>query len=63
MGGSQREERLDVLKRRLEEIGLPEEPYWWYMDLRKYGTGKYGCCGVALQISEAYTNWVCDRSK
>jgi hypothetical protein len=39
MGGSQREERLDVLKRRLAEVGLPEEPYWWYLELRKYGSG------------------------
>jgi len=39
MGGSQREERLDVLERRLEELGLPKEPYWWYLELRKYGSG------------------------
>lgn len=39
MGGSQREERLDVLERRLAELGLPKEPYWWYLELRKYGSG------------------------
>lgn len=39
VGGSQREERLDVLKRRLNEVGLDEEMYWWYLDLRKYGSG------------------------
>ena len=34
MGGSQREERLDVLERRIEEVGLEKESYWWYLDLR-----------------------------
>ncbi|MEO1444825.1 MAG: asparagine--tRNA ligase [Cyanobacteria bacterium J06635_11] len=38
IGGAQREERLDVLERRLEEAGLPKEDYWWYLDLRRYGT-------------------------
>ena len=38
IGGSQREERLDVLDKRMEEMGLNPEDYWWYRDLRKYGT-------------------------
>jgi asparaginyl-tRNA synthetase len=37
IGGSQREERLDYLKRRMEEMGVPEEELSWYLDLRKYG--------------------------
>lgn len=37
IGGSQREERLDVLKARMAEVGLNEEDYWWYLELRKYG--------------------------
>ena len=37
IGGSQREERLDVLKRRIEELGLTEKDYWWYLDLRRHG--------------------------
>jgi asparaginyl-tRNA synthetase len=41
IGGSQREERLDVLERRIEELGLNKESYWWYLDLRRYGSGKY----------------------
>lgn len=41
VGGSQREERLDVLKRRLNEAGLDEEMYWWYLDLRRYGSGGF----------------------
>lgn len=37
IGGSQREERLDVLKERMDEMGLDEKDYWWYLELRKYG--------------------------
>ena len=38
IGGSQREERLDVLDRRMEEMHLDQKAYWWYRDLRRYGT-------------------------
>ncbi len=38
IGGSQREERLDVLDARMAEMGLNKEDYWWYRDLRRYGT-------------------------
>jgi hypothetical protein len=41
IGGSQREERLEVLERRIEELGLNKESYWWYLDLRRYGSGNY----------------------
>lgn len=37
IGGSQREERLDVLEQKIEEFGLNKEDYWWYLELRKYG--------------------------
>ncbi|KAH0462803.1 hypothetical protein IEQ34_010378 [Dendrobium chrysotoxum] len=46
IGGSQREERLDVLKQRILEMGLPLEPYEWYLDLRRFGTVKH--CGFGL---------------
>jgi asparaginyl-tRNA synthetase len=46
IGGSQREERYDVIKQRIEEMGLPMEPYEWYLDLRRYGTVKH--CGFGL---------------
>ncbi|EOA13139.1 hypothetical protein CARUB_v10026156mg [Capsella rubella] len=46
IGGSQREERYDVIKKRIEEMGLPIEPYEWYIDLRRYGTVKH--CGFGL---------------
>src|SRR5437868_12591226 len=38
IGGSQREERLDVLESRMREMGLDPQAYWWYLDLRRYGT-------------------------
>ncbi len=37
VGGSQREERLDVLKERIQAMGIEEEELWWYLDLRKFG--------------------------
>lgn len=39
IGGSQREERLDHLEARLDEQNLNKESYWWYLDLRRYGSG------------------------
>ena len=39
IGGSAREERLDLLEKRMEELGLDPKDYWWYLDLRRYGTG------------------------
>lgn len=49
VGGSQREERLDVLTRRMEELGLCEKDYWWYLDLRKYGGVKHAGYGLGLE--------------
>lgn len=46
IGGSQREERYDVIQKRIEEMGLPLEPYEWYLELRRYGTVKH--CGFGL---------------
>ena len=49
IGGSQREERYDVLKARMDEMGLKEEDYWWYMDLRKYGGVKHAGYGRGFE--------------
>uniref|UniRef100_A0A7S3MSN6 Aminoacyl-tRNA synthetase class II (D/K/N) domain-containing protein n=1 Tax=Anophryoides haemophila TaxID=46462 RepID=A0A7S3MSN6_9CILI len=46
VGGAQREERLDVLKNKIAELGLEEKDYWWYLELRKYGTVPH--CGFGL---------------
>ena len=48
-GGSQREERYDVLKQRIEELGMNPEDYWWYLELRKYGTAKHAGFGMGFE--------------
>lgn len=49
IGGSQREERLDVLEKRMEELGLNKEDYWWYLDLRKYGGTRHAGFGLGFE--------------
>lgn len=49
VGGSQREERYDRLERRLRELNMPLEPYWWYLELRKYGTAPHAGYGVGFE--------------
>ncbi|TCO69693.1 asparagine--tRNA ligase [Marinisporobacter balticus] len=49
IGGSQREERLDVLEKRIEEMGLNKEDYWWYLELRKYGGTKHAGFGLGFE--------------
>lgn len=49
VGGSQREERIDVLERRMKEVGLSPEDYWWYLELRKYGSIPHAGFGLGLE--------------
>ncbi|USN98047.1 MAG: asparagine--tRNA ligase [Phycisphaeraceae bacterium] len=49
IGGSQREERLDVLDARLDEMGLSKDDYWWYRDLRRYGTTPHAGFGLGFE--------------
>ncbi|MBW4471245.1 MAG: asparagine--tRNA ligase [Stenomitos rutilans HA7619-LM2] len=49
IGGSQREERLDVLERRIQEQGLDLAEYWWYLDLRRYGTVPHAGFGLGFE--------------
>jgi asparaginyl-tRNA synthetase len=49
IGGSQREERLDVLEQRLRDSGLDPAAYWWYLDLRRYGTIPHAGFGLGLE--------------
>ncbi len=49
IGGSQREERLDMLEKRMEELGLKKEDYWWYLELRKYGGAKHSGFGLGFE--------------
>ena len=54
IGGSQREERLDVLEKRLSECGLPADDYWWYLELRKYGGVPHAGFGLGFERALMY---------
>ncbi len=54
IGGSQREERLEHLDRRIDEAGLPKDDYWWYRDLRRYGTVPHAGFGLGLERTIQY---------
>ena len=54
IGGSQREERYDVLVERMKEFNLNEEDYWWYLDLRKYGGCKHAGFGLGFERAIMY---------
>ena len=49
IGGSQREHRLEPLRRRINECGLPEEEYWWYLELRRYGSAPHAGFGLGFE--------------
>ena len=49
IGGSEREENLDILQSRIKELGLREEDYWWYLDLRRYGTVPHSGFGLGFE--------------
>ena len=54
VGGSQREERLELLIDRIHEMGLTEEDYWWYLDLRRYGGNKHAGFGLGFERMVMY---------
>jgi asparaginyl-tRNA synthetase len=54
IGGSQREERYDVLLEKIRAQGLPEEHYRWYLDLRKYGSAPHAGFGLGLERMMMY---------
>jgi asparaginyl-tRNA synthetase len=54
IGGSQREERLEVLEARIKELGLKAEDYWWYLDTRRYGTIKHAGFGLGFERAIMY---------
>ena len=49
VGGSQREERLDILQERIKAMGIEEEELWWYLDLRKFGTAPHSGFGLGFE--------------
>jgi asparaginyl-tRNA synthetase len=54
IGGSQREERLDVLESRIKELNMKEEDYWWYLDTRRYGGTKHAGFGLGFERAIMY---------
>ena len=58
IGGSQREERLEVLDKRMDEMGLKKEDYWWYRDLRRYGTVPHSGFGLGFERLIVYVTGV-----
>jgi asparaginyl-tRNA synthetase len=58
MGGSQREERLDVLEKKIKEVGLEKESYWWYLELRKYGSVPHSGFGLGFERLVQYVTGV-----
>ncbi|XMB71589.1 asparagine--tRNA ligase [Mycoplasmatota bacterium WC30] len=58
LGGSQREERLDLLEKRIEEFGINDEDLWWYKDLRKYGGCKHAGFGMGLERMVMYVTGI-----
>jgi len=58
VGGSQREERLELLEERMKELDLNPEDYWWYMDLRRYGSCKHAGFGLGFERLVMYLTGV-----
>ena len=58
IGGSQREERLDYLEKRMDELGLKKEDYWWYLDLRRFGGTKHAGYGLGFERMIMYLTGV-----
>ncbi|TLG72975.1 asparagine--tRNA ligase [Culicoidibacter larvae] len=58
IGGSQREERLDLLEKRMQEMNIPEEELWWYVDLRRYGTVVHSGYGIGFERLIMYVTGV-----
>ena len=54
IGGSQREERLDLLEGRIKELGMKPEDYWWYCDLRRYGSCRHAGYGLGFERMVMY---------
>ena len=58
IGGSEREWRLDVLEERMKELGLRKEDYWWYLELRKYGSVPHAGFGLGFDRAVQYVTGV-----
>jgi len=58
IGGSQREERLDLLEARIKELGMDPKDYWWYLDLRRYGSCRHAGFGLGFERMVMYLTGV-----
>ena len=58
IGGSQREERIDILEARIKELGMNPEDYWWYCDLRRYGSCRHAGFGLGFERMVMYLTGV-----
>ena len=58
IGGSQREERLELLDKRIDELGLNKDAYWWYRDLRRYGSVPHSGFGLGFERLIVYVTGV-----
>ncbi len=58
IGGSAREERLDVLEKRMAEMGIDAEDYWWYLDLRRWGGVKHAGFGLGFERLVMYVTGI-----
>ena len=58
IGGSQREERLELLESRIRELGMEPEDYWWYLDLRRYGSCRHAGFGLGFERMVMYLTGV-----
>ena len=58
IGGSQREERIDILETRIKELGMNPEDYWWYCDLRRYGSCRHAGFGLGFERMVMYLTGV-----
>ena len=63
IGGSQREERLDVLEARIKELGMNPEDYWWYLDLRRYGSCKHAGFGLGFERMVMYLTGIAQHPR
>ena len=62
IGGSQREERMDILNARIQELGMDMQNYWWYMDMRKFGGVKHAGYGLGFERMIMYLK-MCIRDR
>ena len=58
IGGSQREERLDILLKKMEDCDLNPEDYWWYLDLRRYGSVPHAGYGLGFERLVCYVTGI-----